>query len=144
MRKRACWASVAALMLIVVACGFPRPSDVAAGAPSGDTPFLSCIELPATCGTNGSEGCCTSLEVPGGSYDRSYDVAGDSNSGSPAYPATVSSFRLDKFEVTVGRFSGVRERWAGDPGAASGPRRGGTRNHPREWVEGRMERHAGG
>ncbi|WP_437494964.1 formylglycine-generating enzyme family protein [Sorangium sp. So ce1014] len=33
--------------------------------------------------------------VPGGSFNRSND---------PAYPATVSSFLLDRFEVTVGRF----------------------------------------
>jgi formylglycine-generating enzyme required for sulfatase activity len=33
--------------------------------------------------------------VPGGTYNRSND---------PNYPATVSDFRLDRYEVTVGRF----------------------------------------
>jgi len=37
-------------------------------------------------------------------YYRSYDLAGDGRSGNKSYPATVSSFRLDKYEVTLGRF----------------------------------------
>ena len=48
--------------------------------------------------------CCHSLEVPCGSYDRSHDLATDGNYGSTSFPATVSTFRLDKYEVTVGRF----------------------------------------
>jgi formylglycine-generating enzyme required for sulfatase activity len=39
--------------------------------------------------------------VPGGSFLRSYD--GDVYA-EKTYPATVSDFRLDRFEVTVGRF----------------------------------------
>jgi formylglycine-generating enzyme required for sulfatase activity len=49
----------------------------------------------------GSESCCTSLSVTGGTYDRTYTNSGD---GGAANLATVSSFRLDKYEVTVGRF----------------------------------------
>jgi sulfatase modifying factor 1 len=45
--------------------------------------------------------CCTSLEVPGGTYDRSYDGIGYTGASSPA---TVSGLRLDRYEVTVGRF----------------------------------------
>jgi formylglycine-generating enzyme required for sulfatase activity len=43
--------------------------------------------------------------IPGGTYFRSYD-AGSNNSGytSQAYPATVSTFVLDTYEITVGRF----------------------------------------
>ena len=66
--------------------------------------FLSCVELPAMCGPSGTDSCCNSLVVPSGSYDRSYDVAGDTGSGNTSYPATISGFRLDKYEVTVGRF----------------------------------------
>ncbi len=57
-----------------------------------------------------AESCCTSIEVPGGAYYRTYNT-GDSTSGPPdggwtdlADPATVSAFRLDKYLVTVGRF----------------------------------------
>jgi sulfatase modifying factor 1 len=63
------------------------------------------------CGA-GSECCCTSLEVTGGTYSRTY-----SNSGSgptdEADPATVSSFRLDEFDVTVGRFRQFVNAWNG-------------------------------
>jgi formylglycine-generating enzyme required for sulfatase activity len=53
------------------------------------------------CGPNGNENCCKSLVVPGGSFYRNYDASTfpDMNA-----PATVSDFRLDAFEVTVGRF----------------------------------------
>lgn len=50
-----------------------------------------------------SESCCTSLEVTGGTYYRTYVNDGGGPSGE-ADPATVSSFRLDKYLVTVGRF----------------------------------------
>jgi sulfatase modifying factor 1 len=66
-----------------------------------------------TCGS-GSESCCTSLEVTGGSYQRTYDpydsadggvaMAADGGPAGEADPASVSTFRLDKYEVTVGRF----------------------------------------
>lgn len=66
--------------------------------------FPSCVGLPDTCGPNANGSCCESLEVPGGFYYRSYDTAGDLMSGTQDYPATISRFRLDKYEVTVGRF----------------------------------------
>jgi sulfatase modifying factor 1 len=69
-------------------------------------------------GGQGTESCCTSLEVTGGTYYRTYNqVFGDASTfptdeppaadGGPvdeAQPATLSSFRLDKYLVTVGRF----------------------------------------
>jgi formylglycine-generating enzyme required for sulfatase activity len=42
--------------------------------------------------------------IPGGVYYRSYDKAADGLSGNMSAPATLSSFALDKYEVTVGRF----------------------------------------
>jgi formylglycine-generating enzyme required for sulfatase activity len=58
-----------------------------------------------TCGPGGSgtESCCASLEVSGGTFYRTYANDG----GGPAAEAdqaTVSTFRLDRYEVTVGRF----------------------------------------
>jgi formylglycine-generating enzyme required for sulfatase activity len=64
----------------------------------------SCASLAATCGPNGSGDCCAASAVPGGTFYR----LNDSN-----YPATVSPFRLDDYEVTVGRF---RKFVAGFPG----------------------------
>jgi formylglycine-generating enzyme len=55
----------------------------------------SCVGLPSTCGPSETDGCCVSPIVLGGTYIRSNDAS---------FPATVSDFRLDKFEVTVGRF----------------------------------------
>jgi formylglycine-generating enzyme len=56
-------------------------------------------------GDAGVESCCASPEVEGGTYYRTYDVGDDGSVPSgEADPATVSSFRLDKYLVTVGRF----------------------------------------
>lgn len=55
----------------------------------------SCAGMPSTCGPGGNESCCSSPSLPKGAYNRSND---------PAYPATVSEFRLDRFKITVGRF----------------------------------------
>lgn len=41
------------------------------------------------------------MEVPGGSFKRSFDTDGN---GDEMFGASVSSFLMDKFEVTVGRF----------------------------------------
>jgi len=64
----------------------------------------SCIGLPAICGAAQDDSCCESPAITGGAYERGFDVAGDVDSGSTAYPATVGDFRLDRYEVTVGRF----------------------------------------
>jgi formylglycine-generating enzyme required for sulfatase activity len=56
------------------------------------------------CGAGaGGESCCTSPDVTGGTYDRTYSNNGGAATGL-ADPATISPFRLDKYLVTVGRF----------------------------------------
>ncbi len=55
----------------------------------------------SNCGPVRNESCCASPLVPGGTYYRSYDGVSDKDTSAPA---TVSSFRLDLFETTVGRF----------------------------------------
>lgn len=65
----------------------------------------SCIELPSTCGASGTDDCCHNRLVPAGQYDRSYDIDGNMHIiPDPTTMASVSEFRLDKYEVTVGRF----------------------------------------
>jgi formylglycine-generating enzyme required for sulfatase activity len=73
----------------------------------------SCIGLPETCGLPGSnENCCASSVAVGGTFKRSND---------PAYPATVSNFRLDRFEITVGRFRAFVNAYPGNkPKAGAG------------------------
>lgn len=51
------------------------------------------------CGSNDS--CCRSLEVSGGSFLRSYDGVSYNDD---SYHAHVSTFLLDRFEVSLGRF----------------------------------------
>jgi formylglycine-generating enzyme len=57
------------------------------------------------CGSNADESCCQSRTVPGGTFYRSYDGLTDNGTAyGMNYPATVSPFELDVFEVTVSRF----------------------------------------
>jgi formylglycine-generating enzyme required for sulfatase activity len=61
------------------------------------------------CGS-AKENCCTSPVVSGGSFDRTYKNDG-SGPTAEADPAAVSSFRLDKYDVTVGRFRQFVAAW---------------------------------
>lgn len=76
------------------------PNESGSQTPRSTSP--SCESLASTCGAN--DDCCNSPEVPGGFYYRSYDVSGDGSCGQMTSPATVSTFRLDKYAITVGRF----------------------------------------
>jgi len=81
------------------------------GGSAGTLP-PSCVGLPETCGPSGNASCCASCVVPGGTFNRSND---------PAYPATVSDFRLDVYEITVGRFRNFVAAYPGNmPAAGSG------------------------
>lgn len=55
----------------------------------------SCNGLAPTCGPSGTNDCCGSSVVGGGTYSR------DNDGGTLA---KVSDFRLDTYEITVGRF----------------------------------------
>jgi formylglycine-generating enzyme len=75
-----------------------------AGTDAPIATFPSCVGLAATCGADAQQDCCTSPTVSGGTYFRSYDVGADGMYPGTTHPATVSDFRLDAYEVTVGRF----------------------------------------
>jgi formylglycine-generating enzyme required for sulfatase activity len=91
----------------VVPCTSPCVSGVCTASPP------SCLGLAANCGALSTESCCTSLLVPGGTFNRSNDAG---------YPATLSDFRLDKYEVSVGRFRNFIDVVVGGwrPAAGSG------------------------
>ncbi|TMQ02516.1 MAG: formylglycine-generating enzyme family protein [Deltaproteobacteria bacterium] len=111
-------------------CVSPADAGVDASTDSGRAaePAASCIALPYTCGTSGNDNCCNSPEVKGGMYFRSFDIAQDAASGDQSAPATVSGFRLDKYEVTVGRLRAFVD--AGQGTQASHPLTGsGTHLH---------------
>ncbi len=88
------WSTVAACAGVTPVCNAATNTCVARP---------SCIGLGYTCGPGGNLDCCGSGVVPGGSFYRGYDGVTPGYT-STAYPATVSDFRLDLFEVTVGRF----------------------------------------
>jgi len=82
------------LVVVLAACGRLafEPGDLPSDGPS--CPNTSCR----------SSDCCYSLPVEGGTFFRGFDGAADGMYASMANPATVASFHLDRFEVTVGRF----------------------------------------
>src|SRR4051794_7613446 len=92
---------VGTCVVALAACSYPELHER----------FPSCARLPPTCGVNHAESCCTSLEIPGGSYRRGHDMVMDA-------PATVADFRLDKYEVVVGRFQAFVEAGMGTRGSA--------------------------
>jgi formylglycine-generating enzyme required for sulfatase activity len=75
----------------------------------------SCIDHATTCGS-GTLSCCANRYVPGGSFDRGNDTS---------VPASVSAFRLDRFEVTVGRFRSFVDAGRGTQATAPDPGAGG-------------------
>jgi sulfatase modifying factor 1 len=79
------------------ATGVEGGSSGSGGAPDTTCGLThrSCGGLPRTCGVQGSDDCCSSGLVSGGSFKRSHEAI---------RPATLSTFRLDTYEVTVGRF----------------------------------------
>ncbi len=77
---------------------------------------------PSCGGPSGSDDCCASDEVPGGQYYRDYDGV---TPLSKEFPATVSRYRLDRYEVTVGRFRAFIDAvTAGDAMAPWAPAKG--------------------
>lgn len=72
----------------------------------------SCSNLPATCGATGDQNCCAASWVDGGTFLRNTDEG---------LPATVGSFALDTFEITVGRFRAFVEAYpANRPSTGAG------------------------
>jgi formylglycine-generating enzyme required for sulfatase activity len=104
-------------------CSGGSSSGAPIGGDAGIVAMQSCAAGGAgmtNCGA-ASESCCTSLAVTGGAYFRTYTNDGGGPTGE-ADPATVSGFRLDKYEVTVGRFRQFVRAWSDGwlPPAGSG------------------------
>jgi sulfatase modifying factor 1 len=99
-------------------------SGAVAGSSSGSSGGGGSGAQPPSCRPGGagmtncgasSESCCTSPVVSGGTYYRTYTNFGAGPAGE-ADAATVSPFRLDKYEVTVGRFRQFVSAWNGGAG----------------------------
>ena len=91
-------AAYALMAIAIAACGRINFNPLGGDGAESD---VRCTTLVQTCGPSGSSSCCESIVVPAGTFYRSYDGVGFNDIGNPA---TVSAFRLDKYEVTVGRF----------------------------------------
>lgn len=91
------WSLVLGLSLAGVGGCIP---DVVPSAGSDGALPPSCAGLEAICGPLSDEDCCASPLVPGGSFTR----LDNRDPTDTPHDATVSSFLLDRFEVTVGRF----------------------------------------
>jgi formylglycine-generating enzyme required for sulfatase activity len=87
-------------------------------ADAAQAPRPSCVGQAATCGASHDQPCCAAVLVPGAAYLRQNDSR---------YPATVSSFYLDRYEVTVGRF---RAFLASGPASQANPPTAGAGEHP--------------
>jgi formylglycine-generating enzyme required for sulfatase activity len=74
--------------------------------------------LPRTCG-DGTKDCCAANVVPGGTFNRG---------GGNGHEATLSDFKLDVYEVTVGRFRAFVD--AGK-GTKANPPASGDGAHPK-------------
>lgn len=103
------------------------------GSSGGGVAGPSCSGLASTCGSAGTAPCCTNPLVPGGTFYRSYDIGTDSAYPNMSNPATVSDFRLDTYEVTVGRFRqfvnvGTGTQQNPPPSGAGGRTLGGMAN----------------
>jgi sulfatase modifying factor 1 len=80
-----------------------------------------------TSSVSSTSSCCASKDLSDGTYYRTYTY-GDSSSY--ADPATVSSFRLDLYLVTVGRFRQAVNAWnLGTKGAYAPPAGSGKHTH---------------
>lgn len=69
----------------------------------------SCANLATNCGSAANQSCCAAALVPGGSFMMGRGQTGtDAWAGQPdevpEHQATLSAFRLDLYETTVGRF----------------------------------------
>lgn len=101
------------------------PRCVATCEPNGTCRIPpSCTSLLTKCGVDSNLNCCLSLPVPGGDFLRSCDSdcrTGCGDDPDRPYPAQISSYALDAFEVTVGRFRMFLLSYdAGKPAVGSG------------------------
>jgi formylglycine-generating enzyme required for sulfatase activity len=89
-----------ACIALLAACKYPAlPQLVDANAA-----LPHCANVPATCGKSSQVDCCAKATVPGGTFLRLDDAGLDNKFMNTSFMATVSTFDLDNYEVTVGRF----------------------------------------
>ncbi|HEY4181686.1 MAG TPA: formylglycine-generating enzyme family protein [Kofleriaceae bacterium] len=106
------WAVVAVALGASGRISFDAPASLGGGGPDGNA-GARCASVAPTCGPQHDQSCCASAAVPGGSFFRSYDIGSDNAFSDMSWPATVSGFTLDTYEVTVARFRAFVDSGAG-------------------------------
>lgn len=104
----------ALLCLLLSSCGPDRQPVGQSSIPQSP----SCEAPALLCGA-GADDCCQRLEVAGGSFYRD---------NQPEFPANISRFELDRYEVTVGRFRAFTKHF--DTWRAAGHPTHGEGRHP--------------
>jgi formylglycine-generating enzyme required for sulfatase activity len=101
----------AALAVLASACGSSvetAPTPASTSTSTSTSPPEEVIQAPSCAGDlrcgDPAQSCCASPIIEGGTFNRFNDSK---------WPATVSSFRLDTFEVTVGRLRAFVEAYPG-------------------------------
>jgi formylglycine-generating enzyme len=80
----------------------------------------SCTGLAKQCGVDGKTSCCAAFPVTKAAFYRSYDGVYLTDAG---FPAETLDYKLDAFEVTVGRFRKFLNAYPGSlPSAGAGKR----------------------
>ncbi len=86
------------------------------------TASRSCVGLSATCGDGAADDCCADDSVPGGTFlmgrcttPGCSDEAVGLDAELPEHSVSVTGFRLDRYEVTVGRFRRFVDTYATPP-----------------------------
>ncbi len=107
------------------------PPDVLSGV-DGQSCSANVVGRGVGCGES-QESCCATAEAPAGAFEVGVNSGTYSLAGAPT---TLSGFRMDKYEVTVGRFRAfveAIERWrpyAGDGAHANVPGSGWRSSWP--------------
>jgi len=112
--------------LVLGACFYDVP-DLVLGP--GSSPGPGSGACPRICRPGFDAGCCDSPFVAGGGFVRSYDAIEGGAFDDAGAPATVSDFRLDAYEVTVGRFRAFVNVYPGSIPVTGG---GGNPNDPQD------------
>lgn len=92
-------------------------SQSCTGGPGADK---KCGGDPNDPSKEGTQDCCEARAIPGGKFNRFNDAS---------YPATISPFTLDTFELTAGRFRAWVDATNGNLRSSSPPAGGGA--HPK-------------
>ena len=122
------WVPIAAALLLHAAQGCGGTVETApidgGGGGAPNLPSRSCapgrVGADNACGLHADQDCCAASSIPGGTYNRLNDAK---------WPATVSPFRLDLFEVTVGRFRAFLDAYPASrpaPGDGAHPKIAGS------------------